>query len=44
LPGRDGIDVCRDLRTRIDIPIIMVTAQTAAQSAQLIVSSPGNAL
>ena len=27
LPGRDGMDVCRDLRTRTDIPIIMVTAR-----------------
>ncbi|MEZ4398473.1 MAG: response regulator transcription factor [Kofleriaceae bacterium] len=27
LPGRDGIDVCRDLRTRLDVPIIMVTAR-----------------
>jgi DNA-binding response OmpR family regulator len=28
LPGSDGIDVCRSLRTRIDVPIIMVTART----------------
>jgi DNA-binding response OmpR family regulator len=28
LPGSDGIDVCRALRTRIDVPIIMVTART----------------
>lgn len=27
LPGRDGIDVCRELRTRLDVPIIMVTAR-----------------
>jgi len=27
LPGRDGIEVCRELRTRIDVPIIMVTAR-----------------
>jgi DNA-binding response OmpR family regulator len=27
LPGRDGIEVCRQLRARIDIPIIMVTAR-----------------
>ncbi|WNG30252.1 response regulator transcription factor [Cystobacter fuscus] len=27
LPGRDGIEVCRELRTRSDIPIIMVTAR-----------------
>jgi two-component system, OmpR family, response regulator len=28
LPGKDGIEVCRDLRTRLDVPIIMVTART----------------
>jgi DNA-binding response OmpR family regulator len=27
LPGRDGLDVCRELRTRLDTPIIMVTAR-----------------
>ena len=27
LPGRDGIEVCRELRARIDVPIIMVTAR-----------------
>jgi DNA-binding response OmpR family regulator len=27
LPGRDGIDVCRELRTRLGVPIIMVTAR-----------------
>lgn len=27
LPGRDGIEVCRQLRSRIDVPIIMVTAR-----------------
>jgi two-component system, OmpR family, response regulator len=27
LPGRDGMDVCRELRTRTDVPIIMVTAR-----------------
>ena len=27
LPGRDGIDVCRELRTRLDVPIIMLTAR-----------------
>lgn len=27
LPGRDGMDVCRDLRARSDVPIIMVTAR-----------------
>jgi two-component system, OmpR family, response regulator len=27
LPGRDGMEVCRELRTRTDIPIIMVTAR-----------------
>ena len=28
LPGGDGLDVCRQLRTRTDVPIIMVTART----------------
>lgn len=27
LPNRDGIDICRDLRARSDVPIIMVTAR-----------------
>jgi two-component system, OmpR family, response regulator len=27
LPGRDGIEVCRNLRRRIDVPIIMLTAR-----------------
>ncbi|TSC24053.1 response regulator transcription factor [Corallococcus sp. Z5C101001] len=27
LPGRDGLDVCRELRTRTDVPIIMLTAR-----------------
>lgn len=27
LPGRDGRDICRDLRATSDVPIIMVTAQ-----------------
>ncbi|MEO8699503.1 MAG: response regulator transcription factor [Kofleriaceae bacterium] len=28
LPGTDGVDVCRQLRARTDVPIIMVTART----------------
>jgi len=27
LPGMDGIEVCRTLRTRLDVPIIMVSAR-----------------
>ena len=27
LPGRDGIEICRELRTFSDVPIIMVTAR-----------------
>ena len=27
LPGRDGLDVTRELRTRTDVPIVMVTAR-----------------
>src|SRR5258708_6327576 len=28
LPGRDGLEICRALRERMDVPIIMVTART----------------
>ncbi len=28
LPGRDGLDVCRDIRAQTNIPVIMVTART----------------
>jgi DNA-binding response OmpR family regulator len=27
LPGRSGVDVCRDLRARSDVPVIMLTAR-----------------
>jgi len=27
LPGRDGLEVCRELRTFTDVPIVMVTAR-----------------
>ncbi|MCX5747068.1 MAG: response regulator, partial [Proteobacteria bacterium] len=27
LPGRDGLEVCRALRTRTDVSIVMVTAR-----------------
>jgi len=27
LPGRDGLDICRELRTFSDVPIVMVTAR-----------------
>ncbi|HAU28842.1 MAG TPA: two-component system response regulator BaeR [Rhodospirillaceae bacterium] len=27
LPGRDGLDICRDLRTFTNIPLIMITAR-----------------
>lgn len=27
LPGKDGIEVCKELRTRLDVPILMVTAR-----------------
>ncbi|MFX5839526.1 response regulator, partial [Acinetobacter baumannii] len=27
LPGRDGLEVCRELRTFSDVPIIMLTAR-----------------
>lgn len=28
LPGRDGVDVCRDLRAVSDVPIVMLTAKS----------------
>jgi DNA-binding response OmpR family regulator len=28
LPGLDGVEVCRALRERVDVPIVMVTART----------------
>jgi DNA-binding response OmpR family regulator len=28
LPARDGVEICRSLRERLDVPIIMVTART----------------
>lgn len=28
LPGKNGYDICRDIRNKIDIPILMVTART----------------
>ena len=31
LPGRDGVDVCRDLRAESDVPIIMLTAKSDTQ-------------
>ena len=35
LPGRDGIEVCRQLRARSDVPIIMVTARGEEQDRVL---------
>ena len=35
LPGRDGVTVCRDIRTESDVPIVMLTAYTA-RLAQLL--------
>ena len=28
LPGRDGYDICRKIRDKVDVPILMVTART----------------
>lgn len=28
LPGMDGLDVCRKLRDRVDVPIVMITARS----------------
>ena len=31
LPGRDGVDICRDLRAESDVPVIMLTARSETQ-------------
>ena len=41
LPGVDGIEVCRPLRARTDVPIIMVTART--EEADRVVGLEGGA-
>ncbi len=41
LPGVDGIEVCRQLRQRIDVPIIMVTART--EEADRVIGLEGGA-
>ncbi|NMP32429.1 response regulator [Thalassotalea sp. M1531] len=28
LPGKNGLDICRELRTKSDIPVVMLTART----------------
>src|ERR1041384_8061594 len=41
LPGADGTEVCRRLRERLDVPIIMVTAR--AEEADRVLSLEGGA-
>lgn len=41
LPGTDGIEVCRQLRARTDVPIIMVTART--EEADRVIGLEGGA-
>jgi DNA-binding response OmpR family regulator len=41
LPGLDGVEVCRALRERVDLPIIMVTART--EEADRVVGLEGGA-
>jgi DNA-binding response OmpR family regulator len=41
LPGASGLDVCRKLRERVDVPIIMVTART--EEADRVVGLEGGA-
>jgi two-component system OmpR family response regulator len=41
LPGSDGLDVCRQLRSRTDVPIIMVTART--EEADRVIGLEGGA-
>ena len=28
LPGRDGVDVCRDIRAESSVPVVMLTAKS----------------
>ena len=41
LPGSDGLDVCRQLRARTDVAIIMVTART--EEADRVIGLEGGA-
>ena len=41
LPGMSGLDVCRDLRSRSDVPILMVTARS--EEADRVVGLEGGA-
>ena len=41
LPGTDGLEVCRQLRARCDVPIIMVTART--EEADRVIGLEGGA-
>ena len=41
LPGGDGVEVCRALRERVDVPIIMVTART--EEADRVIGLEGGA-
>ena len=41
LPGVHGFDVCRELRTRCDVPIIMVTARV--EEADRVIGLEGGA-
>jgi DNA-binding response OmpR family regulator len=41
LPGTDGLEVCRQLRARLDVPIIMVTART--EEADRVIGLEGGA-
>lgn len=41
LPGKSGLDVCRELRTRTDVPILMVTAR--GEEADRVVGLEGGA-
>jgi two-component system, OmpR family, response regulator len=41
LPGIDGLEICRHIRSRLDVPIIMVTART--EEADRVVGLEGGA-
>lgn len=41
LPGRSGLEICRDIRARIDVPILMVTARD--EEADVVLGLEGGA-
>ena len=44
LPGNDGLTLCRDLRTRSDVPVIMLTARGEDTDVLLKILRQGSAI